>query len=172
MHSQKDLNTTARPVAWILCGISGSGKTSYSRSEKFKECVRLSVDEFMWGSHGEAMLSFPSDTLRQLTAEAEDSILSEMQRELAAGNDVVLDSCMCKRFKRDRFAKAAREAGADAKIVFLKADRETLLRRIKIRSDRPVNADSLPVSEEQLLAYLKGFEAPGDEEQPIIIMQQ
>ena len=40
------------PVVYLLCGLTGSGKTTYARQLEAAGAVRLSVDEEVYARHG------------------------------------------------------------------------------------------------------------------------
>ncbi|MBN8210007.1 AAA family ATPase [Bacillus sp. NTK071] len=40
------------PLAVMMCGIAGSGKTTFSQVLEQEGFVRLSVDEEIWATHG------------------------------------------------------------------------------------------------------------------------
>lgn len=150
------------PTAWLLCGISGSGKTTLARELSKTGARLLSVDEEMWHRHGSEFPSLPSARQRELTLEIEEEIRKRMAQLLMQGDDVVVDSCLCKRFKRDAFRQKAEEAGGVPKLVYLYADRETLLKRLADR--RGLHANDIIVTPEQLDRFLVNFQPPQPDE--------
>lgn len=152
-------------IAWLLCGISGSGKTTLARQMAKKGARILSVDEEMWLRHGSEFPSLPSAKQRELTLEVEADIRDRMAQLLFQGDDVVVDSCLCKRFKRDAFRQRAIEAGAEPKLVYLYADRETLLKRLADRRGR--HANDIIVTTEQLDRFLVNFQPPQPDEEVV-----
>ncbi len=40
----------------MMCGVCGSGKTTYSKQKEKEGYIRLSIDEEMWKSYGIALL--------------------------------------------------------------------------------------------------------------------
>lgn len=151
------------PTAYLLCGISASGKTTLARRLESEGAVMLSVDEEMWKRYGPEFTHLPSDEQRRLTLATEEDIRHQMALLLSEGNDVVIDSCLCKRFKRDAFREAAQAAGATPKLIYLTAPKEELLRRLSSR--RGDSHDDIIVTAEQLERFLLNFQPPQDDEE-------
>lgn len=77
------------------------------------------------------------------------------------GRDVVLDRSFYARADRDKFRAMSEAAGARCVLVYLRAGREVLWRRICERRAAGVDADSaLEISEGLLEKYVDGFEEP------------
>lgn len=151
----------------LLCGISASGKTKYSKQLELQGAVRLCVDEWMWSRYGSDFVRLPSDTQRQLTLEAEADIRSRMQELLRSGHRVVIDSCLCKRFKREAFELAAVEVNADIDKIFLTASRDILLHRLAQRKGSDPN--DICVSPEEFGRFTANFQEPDDDEGYLVI---
>lgn len=90
---------------------------------------------------------------------------------LRAKKDVVLDRSFWAKEDREKcYALCRREGVAAWKLVYLRARKDFLGRRIQERRKKGVNADSaLEISEELLEQYWDGFQAPGKDEEPEII---
>ena len=48
-------------VVYLLCGLTGSGKTSYAKRLEAGGAVRLSVDEEVYARHGRYGVDYPID---------------------------------------------------------------------------------------------------------------
>lgn len=151
----------------LLCGISASGKTRYSKQLERQGAVRLCVDELMWSRHGSEFVHLPSATQRQLTLEAEAEIRTRMQELLSEGRRVVIDSCLCKRFKREAFELAATEVNADIDKIFLTARHEVLLHRLAQRKGDDPN--DICVSPEEFGRFTANFQEPDADEGYLVI---
>ena len=151
------------PIAYLLCGISASGKTTLARRLQAEGAVLLSVDEEMWNSYGSGFTELPSEEQRRLTLATEENLRHRMALLLKEGEDIVVDSCLCKRFKRDAFREAAIEAGATPKLIYLTAPKEELLRRLSSREGKA--HDDIIVTAEQLERFLQNFQPPQADEE-------
>lgn len=85
------------------------------------------------------------------------------------GRNVVLDRSFYARQDRDEFKARIEAAGGKWILVYLKAERDVLWRRIRQRRENGINADSaLDIKEDLLDAYVGGFEAPEGEGEIVI----
>lgn len=123
--------------------------------------MRLSVDERMWERYGR-FTDLPSEKQRELTLATEADLREEAAELLRAGKDVVIDSCLCKRFKREAFKAVAEVCGAETECIYLTAPREELLARLARR--RGNDANDIIVGEEDFERFEKNFEIPGEDE--------
>ncbi|WP_207401239.1 AAA family ATPase, partial [Actinomadura roseirufa] len=146
----------------MMCGLAGSGKTTYARRLEAGGYRRLSADEIIWRrvGHDAALLAPAEYEHHQATADQE--IQRELLRLLAAGEPVVLDEGFWSRAARDRYKTLIEEHGGTWTLIYLKADPETLRRRLAVRDscDGPGN---VTVSPELLDRHLESFEEPRDE---------
>lgn len=146
----------------LICGISGVGKTYLSRRIAESEgAVRLSTDERMWERYGR-FTELSDAEQRRLTMSVEKELIEEMSMLLRRGQDVVIDSCLCKRFKREAFSEAARDCGASVDCIYLTAPRAEILARLSRR--RGKDANDIRVSEEAFERFERHFEVPSAEE--------
>lgn len=76
------------PVVYLLCGLTGSGKTTYARQLEAGGAVRLSVDEEVYARHGRYGVDYPMSEY----FEREGPVVDELPRRLAelveSGHDV------------------------------------------------------------------------------------
>lgn len=153
----------ASPAAVVvLCGISGSGKTEFAKCLTRRGFHRLSVDQLLFETYGDSFRLLPFERQRELTLEAERKIAEEMLNEASGGKRVVVDGCMCKRFKRDFFRSKADEHGVALQLVYLHATLETTLARMRERKGNGV--DDIIVDEERIRGFFQGFEKPASDE--------
>lgn len=155
------------PLAVLLVGLTGSGKTTVAQALANHGFSRLSVDEEVHRLHGRYGLDYPEHTYFERERPVVDAIREPFIKELEAGNDVVLDHGLWCRADRDDWEKAAREAGGHPLVVYLPADREELLRRLVDRNQRD-DANALTVTPEALDDFLARFEPPADDEEVIV----
>jgi predicted kinase len=138
----------------LLCGVAGSGKSTYARRLERRGWVRLSVDVEIFtrtGAHvGEG-------DPRALAA-----VEGRLGQLLAEGADVVLDLSLWSRRDRERYKRVVERAGGRWSLVHLRADEAELRRRLRTRHD-PVDPDAVAVPDELLARYVAGFEVPRGE---------
>ncbi|WP_435597701.1 AAA family ATPase [Streptomyces anulatus] len=137
------------PLAVLLVGITGSGKTTVAQALADHGYTRLSVDEEVHRLHGRYGVDYPEHTYFERQRPVVEVIRARFVKELEAGNDVVLDHGLWRRSERDSWQQAAREAAGHPVLVYLPADREELLRRLAERNRRE-DANALTVTPEAL----------------------
>ncbi len=153
----------------LMCGISGSGKTSYALGLEAKGYRRLSADEIAWSQHGHELQKMSLERQQAVFAQANDELLLQLERALIAGEKVVVDSTLCRREKRDVMRRLCREFGVEPLLIYMRATKEVLLRRLAQR--KGLGANDQPVPPSRLESFCNGFEAPQADEAVIIIFQ-
>ncbi|MEU0278788.1 ATP-binding protein [Streptomyces sp. NPDC006195] len=154
------------PLAVLLAGLTGSGKTTLARALSGRGFTRLSVDEEVHRLHGRYGIDYPEDTYFAREAPALTTIRDRFTAELGAGHDVVLDHGLWQRQDRNSWKEAARTAGGLPVLVHLPATREELLRHLTGRNLR-ADANALAVTPQALDDFLARYEAPGPDEYPV-----
>lgn len=155
------------PLAVLLAGLTGSGKTTVAQALTGLGFTRLSVDEEVHRLHGRYGVDYPEHTYFDRERPVIETIRERFIKELEAGNDVVLDHGLWRRADRDDWERAAREAGGHPLVVYLPADREELLRRLVERNQRE-DANALTVTPEALDDFFARFDPPADDEEVIV----
>nr|WSZ99451.1 ATP-binding protein [Streptomyces sp. NBC_00857] len=151
------------PLAVLLAGLTGSGKTTLARALAERGFTRLSVDEEVHRLHGRYGIDYPEDTYFARERPALATIRAQFTATLNAGRDVVLDHGLWRREDRDAWKEAARTAGGLPVLIHLPATRTELLLRLTQRNQR-ADANALAVTPEALDDFLGRFEAPAPDE--------
>ncbi|MEU3977416.1 AAA family ATPase [Streptomyces bacillaris] len=155
------------PLAVLLVGITGSGKTTVAQALADHGYTRLSVDEEVHRLHGRYGVDYPEHTYFERQRPVVEAIRARLVKELEAGVDVVLDHGLWRRTERDAWQQTAREAGGHPVLVYLPVDREELLRRLAERNRRE-DANALTVTPEALDDFFDRFDVPADVEEAIV----
>ena len=152
-----------------MCGLPGSGKTTYAMELVRRGYARLSIDEAVWQRLGrrDAGRVLEADAYDRLKNEVRDEQRRELVGLMRAGRDVVVDYSFWSRAHRDDYKALVESHGCRWELVHLKADRTTLERRIRARNDED-GANSVTVVEELLDRYLADFEEPVGEGEQVV----
>ncbi|WP_082341648.1 AAA family ATPase [Paenibacillus solani] len=63
-----------------MCGVAGSGKTTFAQRLERLGFVRLSIDEEIWTTNGRYGIDYPIEIYEQLKVEAELKLRNELGR--------------------------------------------------------------------------------------------
>ncbi|GAA1640992.1 AAA family ATPase [Actinoplanes couchii] len=156
------------PIAYLLVGLTGSGKTTYAtRVLEPAGVVRLSVDERVFARHGRYGVDYPEHTYFEREAPVVAEVRAETVALLSAGRDVVVDYGLWRRSERDDWRALAEQAGAEVRLLYFPVGRDELLRRLTARN-RETHANALPVTAEALDAFHARFDVPVGEGEQVV----
>ncbi len=154
----------------MMCGLPGSGKSTYARALERRGYTRLSIDEIVWIWAGRDGAELDPAEYEHLKATAEQQLWDDLIRLLEAKVPTVIDYSFWNRATRDRYKAVIESHGCRWELVRLKADLETLRRRLAIRNQRN-DANSVTVSDELLERYFANFEEPAGEGERVILQE-
>jgi predicted kinase len=155
------------PVAYLLIGLTGSGKTTYARALEAEGVLRLSVDEEVFARHGRYSVDYPECEYPDREAPVVQDLQQRLIEAVRAGQDVVLDYGLWRRAEREAYKRMVEDAGGRWRLIYLKVDRAELLRRLGERNLR-TDANALAVTPEMLGDFYARFDEPLDEGQEIV----
>lgn len=155
------------PLVVMMCGVAGSGKTTFSKILEQEGFVRLSIDEEIWTTNGRWGIDFPMEKIDEYKQDAEEKLRNQLIKFIQDKQQVVIDFSFWDRVRRNRYKKLIGDSGGKWKLIYLNVHHDDLRKRLTIRNQR-FDANSFPISEELLTSYLKGFEIPKGEGEIII----
>lgn len=148
----------------LMCGIAGSGKSTYARGLEAQGWLRFSIDAEAW-ERGLREVPLPADDAAEIRAGQRTAI----ERALDEGCDVVVDYSFWSRAQRDDYRALGRAHGAEVEVVHLDVPVDELRRRLAER--RTAHADDFVVPPEVLEGYVAGFERPGPDEDDVTVVR-
>jgi predicted kinase len=157
----------SRPRVVMMCGLSGSGKTTYARQLETEGFARLSIDEEIFARYGRYGIDYPADNWVQYQAEAELALKERLGELVRAGRNVVVDFSFWNRAFRDEWKHLIDVAGGAWELVFIKVDPAALPGRLAGRRD-DADANAFPVMPEMLAFFIEGFEFPDGEGEIVV----
>jgi predicted kinase len=155
------------PLAVLLVGITGSGKTVLAQALAERGFVRLSVDEEVHRLHGRYGVDYPEHEYFERERPVVDAVRGQLIKHLAAGRNVVLDHGLWLRSDREEWRKTVSAAGGRPLLVYLPVTKAELLRRLEARNQRD-DANALTVSPQALEDFFARFEPPADDEPAVV----
>lgn len=154
---------TTAPLAVLLAGITGSGKTTLAQALAARGMVRLSIDEEVHRLHGRYGVDYPEHEYFARERPVLDAVRRRLAKHLRAGHDVILDHGLWRRTERDTWKHTVEHADGRWRLVYLPTGRAELLRRLEQRNGRD-DANALTVTPEALEDFFARFEPPADDE--------
>lgn len=147
----------------LLCGLPGSGKTTYARRLEERGVIRLSSDDWMVPLFGHHMPRHVFDERL--------SVVRLLQWELAAkllksGVDVVLDDGFWTRAERQKYRAQAEAVGAEVQLIYFDVPVEELRHRLAERN-RHLTPGTFEIDGAALDLFITKFEVPGPDEQAV-----
>jgi len=141
------------PKLIIVCGLPGSGKTTFSRQiEERLRAVRLCPDEWM----DALSIDVYHEDMRGKIEALQWKLAQEL---LALGLTVIIEWGTWARSERDTLRLGARALGADVELYYLSAPVEVLFDRLQRRG-----REYPSIGKEALSQWFELFEVPGPEE--------
>ena len=162
-HERND----ATPLVVMMCGVAGSGKTTFSQQLEKEGFVRLSIDEEIWATNGRYGIDFSIDKIEEYKIAAERKLRDHLIKLIQDKQQVVIDFSFWNRETRDQYKQLIEKAGGKWKLIYLKVHEEDLRERLKKRNKR-FDANAFPITEDLLTSYLNGFEIPIGEGEIVI----
>ena len=142
------------PFVYMLCGLTGSGKTTYAKRLEASGAVRLLVDEEVFARHGRYGVDYPMGE----SFGRERPVVEELRRRLVelveSGRDVVLDYGLWRQSDRNAYKRLIEAHGGRWRLLYFKVDREVLVQRLSERNRRD-DANALAVTPSALEAGLR-----------------
>ena len=133
----------------MMCGVCGSGKTTFAKKKEKEGFIRISIDEEMWKLYGARGIDYPNDNYEELSSIVESKLQNDIVNYIKEDKNLVI------------------ELGADIQLIYLKIDKETLKKRIESRNKNH-DANSQFIDEKTFEMYYNGFEEPKDEGEVVI----
>jgi predicted kinase len=162
--SERDEST---PLVVMMCGVAGSGKTTFSKQLEKQGFVRLSIDEEIWATNGRWGIDFPFEKMEEYKKDAENKLRNLLIELIRDKQQVVIDFSFWDRVRREDYKQLIETAGGKWKLIYIKVHPDDLRERLSVRNKR-FDANSFPITEEVLASYLTGFEIPNGEGEIVI----
>lgn len=161
-----------RPLVVLLCGVAGSGKTTYAQQLETQGYVRLSIDEEVWARFGRYGIDYDPADYAGLSATAEDVLRERLVTLIRQGRDVVLDYSFWQRASRGRYRRLIEATGGTWRLIHLKVHPAVLRQRLDDRAMRFDANAAFPITHDTLAGYLAGFEEPHGEGEDVIALRE
>ncbi|RAU97949.1 ATP-binding protein [Paenibacillus sp. YN15] len=156
------------PVVVMMCGVAGSGKTTFAQKLEKEGFVRLSIDEDIWATHGRYGVDYPERNYESYKEESEIKLRGVLVNLIQAKHPVVIDFSFWQRQRRNEYKQLIERHGGVWELIYLKVQPDELRQRLLIRSERFDANAAFPITEDTLTRFLSGFETPTGEGEMVI----
>lgn len=157
-----------KPIAHIIVGFIGSGKTTFARKlETETGAIRFTKDEWMVRVFGN---SPPKDKFEEYDSKMATLATDMALKCLKAGVSVVIDEGFWVKEHRDAIKEKVINVGAIPRMYYLEVPLEIMKARTLKRSQKPP-IDSFTIDEESFDRYWKNFSPPGKDEEFTLVDQ-
>ena len=152
------------PTVYLLCGLPGSGKSTFAKEQEAKGLVRLTLDEELFKRFGR---EFPNEKYSEYETKTKTELKDVLKENVTNSKSVILDYGFWKKAEREEYKQLIETIGAQWKLLYFKIPTTILKERLQIRNQvDPVNNHQI---EESLLdTFDTQFEAPVGEGEEVI----
>ena len=146
----------------MMCGVCGSGKTTYAKKKEQEGYIRLSIDEEMWKLYGRKGIDYPEEEYEKLSEQVEAALQKKLLSLIQQGKDVVIDFSFWSKENRNFYKELIRKAGAETELVYMR-----LYKRNQV-----LNANSpFVITDEILEHHYHAFQEPWSEGEKVILQK-
>lgn len=155
----------------MMCGVCGSGKTTYAKQKEKEGYIRLSIDEEMWSIYGQKGVDYPEKQYDELSDKVEHILRESMISLIKDGKNVVIDFSFWNKDSRNLYKNIIEKMGGTVELVYMKASKEILWERLQKRN-LSLHANSpFVITDEILEHHYNEFQEPKGEGE-IVLLQQ
>lgn len=152
-----------KPITYLLCGLPGSGKTTWAKTQEENGVLRLTLDEELFKKFGRNFAS----GYKEKEEQTKEVLIEVWQRNILDGNTTILDFGFWKKQERDEYKQLAEEYGSDWKLIFFDIDQKELKARLNLRNKTNAHENHY-IPEDMLNDFVHQFEVPDGEAEEIV----
>ncbi len=155
----------------MMCGVCGSGKTTYAKQKEKEGYIRLSIDEEMWNIYGQKGVDYPEEQYDELSDKVEHILRQKMISLIKDEQNVVVDFSFWNKDNRNLYKNIIENTGGAVELVYMKASIELLWNRLQKRN-LSLHANSpFIITDEILEHHYNEFQEPKDEGETVLLQQ-
>ncbi|GGC45399.1 hypothetical protein GCM10011386_42120 [Parapedobacter defluvii] len=163
------LNGEHTPKVVLMCGLSGSGKTTFAKQLECYGFHRLSVDEEIWNNYGQFGIDYAEEEYDKLSALAEKALFIQFLELLKSKRNIVVDFSFWQKEKRNEFKRIVETNHGKWFLVYMNPPISAIKNRLKIRNKTFEANAAFPITDSILNKYIDSFQIPEQENQLEIV---
>jgi len=152
-----------------MFGLSGSGKTTFSKRLERFDFQRLSVDEEIWNKFGKFGIDYKKEEYKELQIVANRELYIRFLELLKCNQNIVVDFSFWQKENRDNYKQIVEDNTGKWFLVYMNTSISVIKTRLKIRNERFDANAAFPITDSILNIYLESFQIPEHENQFEII---
>lgn len=145
-----------KSTIYLLCGLPGTGKTTYAKRLEKKGIKRYSLDEMVFRTYGR---NFLAEDYPMYERRAKSTLTKLALDDAARGFSVALDFGFWTKAERAHYQRLVKRHGAEAKLLYFTAKKTELWRRIKRRNAHR-RVDDHVITKKLFDEFITRFEQP------------
>lgn len=151
---------TKKPIIYLLCGLPGSGKTTFAKQLERQDVIRLSLDEELFKMFGK---DFSSDQYLDFEKQTKNKLLEQADLLVKDDKSVILDWGFWKREEREKIKSLFHDQNVEIRLVYFKKNLDELVRRVY---NRDLKGNHI-IDSEMMKKFFDQFEEPTGEGEEI-----
>lgn len=145
---------SSRPLFIMLCGVPGSGKTTYSRRAMFDHFVKLNTDDYLRKKMDEENISY-KDSFNNHILQAEFELVENLKAAVKNKSNIIIDQLnLTPVIRRKKLLRVSPETYTRIAVGF-RIDKDVILERNRERLSK-----NMGVPESILESYIEKFLPP------------
>ncbi len=148
-------------MIYLLCGLPGSGKTTFAKQLECDGVIRYTLDEELFKLYGS---DFSPEKYQEYESATKKHILDQLGSNIKAKRAIVLDWGFWRRSEREQVKKVIQDLGAEWKLLYFKADVVALWQRVQLREQKGNHL----ITQKMFDDFQLNFEEPKEEREEIV----
>ncbi len=147
-----------RPTFIMLCGVSGSGKTTYSRKSVFDSYVKLNTDDYLMKMMDKEGITY-GESFNSYILQAEFELIENLKAAVKSESNIILDQLnLTPAIRRKKLLRVPPEIYNRVAVSF-DLDEKTLTERNNERAKK-----NMEIPDHALQIYIDRFTPPSTKE--------